>query len=124
MPKNSIVKAQETLQRAHSTLARAREKSKTVGYNVVQRGAVVISAAGMAEIEQHVAPVFLKIPTKIWLTGIALGIGIFTKGYISRIAMGVGDGIGAVYAYKAAYQVKNKKPSPMVAGENGYIEEP
>ena len=125
MPSKSLARATDTLHRAHAIAQRARMRGKMTEHVAVQRAAVVVSAASIAELEQHIPVTVAKIPSKIWLAGAGYALAAFTKGNMSRVALGAADAFAAVYAYKAAAQVRSKTPSPMVAGleEIGYVEE-
>jgi hypothetical protein len=125
MSQQKLARAHEVLQRAHALSTRARTRAKSTEHIAVQRAGCIVAAAGLAELEQHVPPTFVKIPTKLWLAAFGYVLAVFTKGNVSRVALGASDGIAAVYAYKAAYQVRAKTANPMVAGvgEVGYITE-
>jgi hypothetical protein len=108
--------------RANQAMARARAKTKVTQHVAVQRAGLIVTSAALAEIEQHVPPTILKIPTKIWIAGAAYIFASLAKGSLSKALIGAADGAAAVYAYKAAYNVKSGKESPLIAGEAGYIE--
>lgn len=128
---NSIAKvstARAALDRARKSVALSREKERVLIGNGIQRAAMLATAAGWSEIEQHVKSVFLKIPTKIWAAGVGYAIASATDGKIAAAVLGAADATASVYAYKAAYQVRAKMAAEAEAkGENtagfGYIEE-
>lgn len=125
MASTALVRAHNIQARANQAMARARVKSQLTKQVAIQRAGLVVSSAALAEIERHIPVTLLKIPTKLWIAGAAYIFASMSRGAMSKAFLGAADGISAVYSYKAAYNVKTKRESPMVAGEaedDSYIE--
>jgi hypothetical protein len=75
----------------------------------------VTGAIGM--VEDKFWPDIAGMPVKLLAAVACYGISIFTKGYASRIAQGMGDSFATVYSYKIAKQIKAGEINPSIAGE-------
>lgn len=115
--------ASKLLQRARSTMARAREKEKQTTHMAIEKGSGLATSVGLAMLSEKLPVSVMNIPTKLVLSGAAYIVAAMTRGNVQRALESVGDASSHIYAYLAAMKVKAKQAQPWIAGTEEVVDE-
>lgn len=122
--KNSLVRANKLAQRASSTIARARAKSKRAELVASEKAGLAVAAAVIAGVESKMPVTVANVPTKVWIAAAGYAAAMFTKGLASQALSGAADAVAAIYIYKVSAAAKSGQAKPFIAGDDeiGFVE--